>query len=204
VLKSSVRRRFGRGEVVFHQGDPGDSLHVVVRGLLVARSSTPLGDVVTLNIFPPGAVFGELALLSTESRRTATVVALEQSETLMLGRDAFDGLRRRNRNMDAFLVAVLTERNRALSEHLSDLVFNPAEQRIYRRLLLLASVAGDGDTGWVHVTQEEIASLAGTTRATVNRSLRRAAHDGLIELGRSRFRIVDPARLAAKAPRPPS
>jgi CRP-like cAMP-binding protein len=201
---SSVRRRFGRGEVVFHQGDPGDSLHVVVRGLLVARSSTSLGDVVTLNIFPPGAVFGELALLSTESRRTATVVALEQSETLMLGRGAFDDLRRRNRNMDAFLVAVLTERNRALSAHLSDLLFNPAEQRIHRRLLLLARVAADGDTGWVRVTQEEIASLAGTTRATVNRALRRAAQDGLIELGRSRFRIVDAARLAAKAPRPPS
>jgi len=201
ILKVAVRRRYARGEVVFHQGDLGDTFHIVLRGLLTARTVTPLGQVVTLNLFPVDAVFGELALLSVDARRAATVAALERSETLMIRRKDFADLRRRNPRMDAFLVAVLASRNRALSEHLTDLLFSPADERVYRRLLLLTDVATPGGSEWVKVTQEDVGSLAGTTRATVNRALRAAADAGTIELARGRFRILDRDALERRASR---
>jgi CRP-like cAMP-binding protein len=157
--------------------------------------------VVTLNLFPPGSVFGELALLSPDARRVATVAAVEPSETLVLRRDAFEELRRHDRGMDAFLVSVLARRNRDLSAHLMDLLFNPADERVFRRLLLLDDVASKGDRdGWVRATQDDVAAFAGTTRATVNRAMRQAERDGLVELGRGRYRIVDRAALRARAP----
>ena len=64
------------GEVVFHEADPADTVHLVVEGRFAARRSTPAGDTVTFSILGPGDTFGELALLGSQSRRTSTVVAL--------------------------------------------------------------------------------------------------------------------------------
>ena len=201
LLQVSSRRRYRRGEVVFHEGDPGDALHVVTHGLFVARTSTYLGQVVTVNLFPTGSVFGELALVSPDSRRSATVSAVERSETLVLRREPFEDLRRTDRGMDTFLVSVLARRNRDLTVHLTDLLFNAAEERVLRRLLLLDDVAPkDEAAGWVRATQEDVAAFAGTTRATVNRAMRQAERDGLIELSRGRYRIVDRERLHQRAP----
>jgi CRP/FNR family transcriptional regulator, cyclic AMP receptor protein len=201
LLQVSSRRRYRRGEVVFHEGDPGDALHVVTRGLFVARASTYLGQVVTVNLFPAGSVFGELALISPDSRRSATVAAVERSESLVLRREPFEDLRRNDRGMDTFLVSVLARRNRDLTGHLTDLLFNPAEERVLRRLLLLDDVTPKEEAGgWVRATQEDVAAFAGTTRATVNRAMRQAERDGLIELARGRYRIVDRDRLRRRVP----
>src|ERR671922_1063228 len=88
VLAAARLRRFARGEVIFHEGDPGDTLHLIARGRVAVRVTTPLGDTATLAVLGPGDFFGELALLS-ESPRTATVTALEKTETMALHRDAF-------------------------------------------------------------------------------------------------------------------
>jgi CRP/FNR family cyclic AMP-dependent transcriptional regulator len=201
LLRVSSRRRYRRGEVVFHEGDPGDALHVVTHGLFVARASTYLGQVLAVNLFPAGSVFGELALVSTDSRRSATVAAVERSESLILRREPFEDLRRSERGMDTFLVSVLARRNRDLTAHLMDLLFNAAEERVLRRLLLLDDVAPKEEAAsWVRATQEDVAAFAGTTRATVNRAMRQAERDGLVELARGRYRIVDRDRLRRRLP----
>jgi CRP/FNR family transcriptional regulator, cyclic AMP receptor protein len=197
VLKVAVRRRFARGEVVFHEGDPGDALHVVTAGVFLARTSSPRGDVVAVNVLCEGMVFGELALLTETYRRSATVVALRAASTLMLTRGDFEDLRRREPKVDRLLVAVLADRNRRLNDQLMELVFTPVQERVYRRLLAFAGAVGDGARpGWLDLSQGELAALAGTTRPTVNRALRRAERQGLVELARGRVRIVDAAALA--------
>src|SRR5438094_323704 len=85
----------GRGKVVFHEGDPGESLHVVMKGVFVARSASTQGHVLAVNVFRRGSVFGELSLLGVRPVRNATVVSLERGETLMVGRADFDDLRAR-------------------------------------------------------------------------------------------------------------
>jgi CRP-like cAMP-binding protein len=65
----SRRRRFDKGEVIFHEGDPGDTMHLLAKGHVAVRVTTPLGDVATLLILKPGDFFGEVALVSPAPQR---------------------------------------------------------------------------------------------------------------------------------------
>ncbi len=96
---------------------------------------------------------------------------------------------------------------RRLSEQLVDALYLPAETRVRRRLLDVARAyaGGDGSTGaapdgaQVPLTQEELASLAGTSRATVNKVLREEQEHGTISLGRGRTTVVDAGALERRA-----
>ncbi len=94
---------------------------------------------------------------------------------------------------------------RRLSEQLVDALYLPAETRVRRRLLDVArAYAGDGgepDGAQVPLTQEELASLAGTSRATVNKVLREEQEQGAIELGRGRTTVLDVGALGAAGAR---
>src|SRR6185312_2971400 len=68
VLATGTPRRFAAREIVFHEGDPGDTLHLVVTGRLAARSTTPLGQTATLNVLGAGDAVGELAVLDPAAR----------------------------------------------------------------------------------------------------------------------------------------
>ena len=93
VLAIARRRTFKRGEVVFHQDDPADSLHLVVDGRFAIARRTTIGEDTLLAIRARGEAFGELALVSGQER-SATVTALEESETLCLHRIDFHRLKR--------------------------------------------------------------------------------------------------------------
>jgi CRP/FNR family transcriptional regulator, cyclic AMP receptor protein len=76
VLSIARRRKFERGEVVFHQDDPADTLHLISKGRFVVRITTSLGDTAIFAVLGPGEMFGELALLGeADARRSATVAA---------------------------------------------------------------------------------------------------------------------------------
>ena len=202
LLRHTSTRRFGRQEVVFHEGDPGHSLHIVETGLFVARSSSTLGNMLTVNVFQPGSVFGELALLSAESDRSATVMAMRAGRTRVLHRDDLQLLRTGSagRAIDHFLMSVLIERNRLLTAQLIELLFTPAVKRVRRQLLRLGQLGiVDDDDGWIRISQEELSMMTATTRATVNRVLRDLEKRDIIELARGRTRIVDRARLSTTA-----
>lgn len=192
LLQISVRRTFGRGEVVFHRGDPAAALHLIVEGRFAVRIITPLGEAATLAVRGPGDAFGELALVSAgEEARSATVSALERSETRAILRADFLRLRREHPSVDAVLVAILAERVRRLSEQVTEAYYLPAETRVLRRLADLAELYG----GVVPLPQEQIAELAGTSRATVNRVLRAQEKQGFVELGRAKTVVTDIERL---------
>src|SRR5437867_11628596 len=92
LLALARRRTFDRDEVVFHRGDPADTLHLVSRGHFATRVTTQLGDTVTLAIEGPGEIFGELALVSPDGKRSATIAALEPGETRVIHRSDFERL----------------------------------------------------------------------------------------------------------------
>src|SRR5918995_4506577 len=85
------RRRFRRGEVIMHQGDPGDSLYVVASGAVKIVLPSTEGEEAIIATLRPGDFFGELALLDG-APRSATATSLEQSETLELPRATFHDL----------------------------------------------------------------------------------------------------------------
>src|SRR5437764_5691925 len=89
VLAAARRRRFARREVLFHEGDPGDTLHLIDKGRVALRIATPLGDVATIAVLGRGDAVGEMAVLEEGGRRGATVIALEATETLSVDRGQF-------------------------------------------------------------------------------------------------------------------
>jgi CRP/FNR family cyclic AMP-dependent transcriptional regulator len=198
-LAIARRRRFAKGEVVFHAGDPGDSLYLVARGRFAIRGGTVLGDTVMLRVIGTGSFFGELALVG-DDRRSATVTALEPSETLTIVRHDFEALRARHTSVDRVLVAALAQQVRRMSDLMTELLYLPAERRVLRRLLEVAELWGGARPGAiVPFTQEDLAGLAGTTRPTANRTLRQAEAAGHLRLSRGRIELLDPSALAAQA-----
>src|SRR5262245_66285776 len=88
-LASGTRiRRFRRGEVVFHVGDPGDALFLISSGSVKITLPSETGEEAILATLQPGEVFGELSLLDG-APRSATAVAHEPTETIILKRDRF-------------------------------------------------------------------------------------------------------------------
>lgn len=201
LLSIARRRTFARGEVVFHEQDPADTLHLIVKGHYVVRVTTPLGDTAILSVLGPGEMFGELALLDGEdARRSATVAALEAGETRSIHRIDFDGLRARHPETADILIAILSDQVRRLSRHLVEALYVSADKRVLRRLVEVAAryePDGDGATV-VPFTQEDVAGLAGTSRATVNRVLREEEARGTVRLGRGRTTVLDAEALARR------
>jgi CRP-like cAMP-binding protein len=200
LLLVARRRTFARNEVVFHRDDPADTMHLIARGRFAVRIVTPLGDTATLAVLSPGQTFGEVALLTEEDRRTATVLALEPGETRSLHQVDFAALRRRYPQALDVLVRALAARIDALSAQLVDALYVPADRRVLRRVAELAALYGEGRDGEVAIplTQEDIAGLAGTSRATVNRVLRECENRGLIRLKRGRTVVLNTAALARR------
>lgn len=200
VLSIARRRRFAKGEVVFHAHDPADTIHLVERGRFAVRVQTPLGDTAVLTVLGPGDLFGELALLGPDQRRTATIEALEAGETRSILRDDFEALRRRNPGVNEVLIAILVAEVTRLSRHLLDALYVSADSRVRRRLLELVAVYGDEDDDEVMVPlrQEDLAGLAGTSRATVNRVLREEETRGSLRLARGRVAVRDREGIASR------
>jgi CRP-like cAMP-binding protein len=196
LLTLARRRRFAKGEVLFHEGDPGDSLHILVRGHVAACITTPLGDTAMVRLLRPGEFFGELATIA-EAPRVATIVALDPVETLTVARARLDELRARRPAVDNVIMHALAAEVRRLAAALTEALYVPADKRVVRRVVDAATVFGaPGEpAGLVPLTQEEIAQLAGVTRSTANRVLRRAEGRGLVKIGRGRVEILDHAGL---------
>ena len=199
LLAIARRRTFGRGEVVFHQLDPADSLHLVARGRFAIRRTTQLGEDALLAIRGPGSFFGELALVSGDTR-SATVQALEPAETLAVYRTDFDDLRKRHPSVDHVLVLMLAQELRRMDELLSESYYVSVERRVLRRLLEVSEAYGGPATGVeVPLTQEQLAALAGASRATVNAVLSEERRRDTLSLARGKTTLKDPAALARRA-----
>ncbi|HET9946094.1 MAG TPA: Crp/Fnr family transcriptional regulator, partial [Actinomycetes bacterium] len=142
--------------------------------------------------------FGELALLNQGHVRTATVVALEASETLALTRGAFEALRHGHPAVERVVTEALARRVQELSSALLEALFVPVDRRVVARLVDLGRTYGDGAARGqvtVPITQDDLAGMAGTTRPTTNQVLQRLADEGVLTLGRGRIELRDVAAL---------
>ena len=179
VLRIALRRRYRKGDTLFHEGDLGDTLHMLVKGFVAVRITTPMGETATLTVLGPGDFFGEQALLTPNSRRTASIVALDVVETMTLTAAQCDELRNGDRRVDRLLTQALGAQVRRLSAGLLEALYATVESRVTRRLCELATLFGDGariGPVEVPITQEDLSTMAGTSRQTVNRVLNDLAH----------------------------
>jgi CRP-like cAMP-binding protein len=102
--------------------------------------------------------------------------------------------------VQALLVEALVTEVRRLAVQLLDALYVPVDRRVWRRLLELEEVFGDGSaTTVISLTQEDLAQVVGTTRPTMNRLLHDAETAGILRVSRGRVEIVDHDQLARRA-----
>jgi CRP/FNR family cyclic AMP-dependent transcriptional regulator len=192
------RRRFRRNEVIFHQGDIGDSLQVVASGGVKIVLPSTEGDEAIIASLKPGDFFGELALLDSSPRST-TATALEPTETLALPRDQFLRLIEEDADLVRALLHALAEELRRLTGHVEELHFLDLAGRLSMRLVRLArdqdpSAAGRVELDWPF-TQSDLAAMIGGTRQSVNKLLSGLVDDGLLSIERDTLVINDLGQL---------
>lgn len=193
MIDSFVHRRFRRDEVIFHQGDPGQSLHIISEGAVKIVLASPVGGEAIIATLRSGDFFGELALLDGEARSTSAI-AVEPTETLSLRRETFrDMLGRDIALRDAFHAGVAHELRR-LTNQVEELHFLDLPGRLASHLLRMADgleARADGVVlDWPY-TQRELASMIGGTRQSVNRLLGDLIDRGLLRIEHNRLLIPD-------------
>jgi len=210
VARHLRRRRFRRGEVIFHQGDPGDALHIVASGSVKIVLPSAEGDEAIIATVHAGDFFGELALLDG-APRSATAAAVEATETLSLPRDTFLEEIGRSASLRDVLLRSLAGELRRLTGHVEELHFLDLAGRLASRLLSLAREADPGPhrtaqgtleakLDWPF-TQSDLAAMIGATRQSVNRLLSDLVDRGLIRIDRDTLVITDLERLERQVAR---
>jgi CRP/FNR family transcriptional regulator, cyclic AMP receptor protein len=197
------RRRFRRHEVIFHQGDPGDSLHIVSSGAVKIVLPSLEGEEAIIATLRSGDFFGELALLDG-APRSATAVALEVSETWTLSRELLLATLDHDPSLRDALLAGLARELRRLTGHVEELHFLDLAGRLASRLVRLARESQPGSNevrmDWPY-TQSDLASMIGGTRQSVNKLLSELADRGLVVIEKDILVIPDVASLELEATR---
>jgi CRP/FNR family transcriptional regulator, cyclic AMP receptor protein len=196
------RRRFRRNEVIFHQGDTGDSLHIVAEGAVKIILPSTEGEEAIIATLWPGDFFGELSLLDG-APRSATASAIEPTETLVLPRTAFHDLVERDSALRDALLTGLARELRRLTGHVEELHFLDLAGRLAKRLARLAHETAPAAEGEVSLdwpfTQSDLASMIGGTRQSVNRLLSSLVDEGLVRIEPDQLVIVDVSALERRA-----
>ncbi len=195
IARLCQTRRLPAGQTLFVKGDPGDALYGVRRGQIRIETGTATGERLTIDVFGPGDLFGEIAVLDGRPR-TADAIAAEDAELFVLPRTEFLSHLEHEPRLAIRLIELLCGRLRSTNERTEEMMFLPLETRLARRLSTLAEDFG----AELQITQDELAGLVGVTRESVNRQLRAWRESGIVKLGRGRI-WVDVKRLAAETTR---
>lgn len=198
VSRLLKERRYRKGEIIFHQDDPGGYLYIIGVGRVRIYVAGPDGREVTLRIYGPDSNFGELSVLDGEAR-SASAAALDDVTTYVLYREDFMNLLRENFALVQHILAILAERVRYTTNYSEQLAFLSAPGRVAALLMRLAGAEGEVRPPIrLELSQQELADFANTTREWVNRALHDFAAEGLVRVERRAVVILDRSGLLAR------
>ncbi|MGD9002482.1 MAG: Crp/Fnr family transcriptional regulator [Anaerolineae bacterium] len=193
-----ARRTFARGVIIFHEGSPGRTLYIIESGKVRIFVLSESGREITVNIYGPGDVFGELALLDGLPRSAGAMV-LEKTTVLTLHRDDFLWHLREYPEMARSIIEVLSARLRYTTVHAESLAFLDVYGRVAEKVLELAERYGVERGEAIEIdlalTQAELASWVAATREHVNKVLGTFRDQGLIEIDGQTITLLDRERL---------
>ena len=191
-----------KGDVLFNEGEPGDSLYIVLSGKIKVGRRAADGRQNLIAVMGPSDMVGELSLFDP-GPRTATATALTDSRLARLRKQSLRPWLTNRPEIAEQLLWVLARRLRRTNDALADLIFTDVPGRVAKNLLQLAGKFGSRDGGVLRVThdltQEELAQLVGASRETVNKALADFASRGWLRLDGKSVIIMDPERLARRA-----
>ena len=181
----AIRKRYPKDTVVFLENEEGDFFFTILEGRIKVTILGDDGREVILSMLGPGDFLGEMALLDNEPR-SATAIAVEESELLSLHRSDFQSVLNDNRSITSALIRVLSARLRRANHQISTLALLDVYGRVARVIVDMAREEGkrlrDGRIAFRRATHQEIANRIGTTRETVTRMLKDLERQGLIHV----------------------
>ena len=196
----AVPRSYGRGQVVFRQGDHGDTCYVVRSGSVRVTHDHTDGRTITLAELRPGDMFGELAMFNAETR-SATVQALEDSSALALLAGDMRRMLLSHPHIAVNMLSWMSDRLRAANDRIARQSFQTVASRVAGALLAQVQARSSNDSHEaprevvIRATQAEIAQLAGASRESASRFLARLERDGVVTTGRGKVLVHDPSAL---------
>ena len=201
LARAARRHRYDRDEVIFYQGDPGDTFYILLSGQVKVSVSSADGQEAILVMLEQGESFGEFALLDDQPR-SATIETTLPTEVLALRKNDFHRLLRQHPEMAIQLLRVMTKRLRATDQLVQDAAFLDVADRLAKKLLQLMETHGRqterGREIDIHLTQQELAAMIGATRESVNKQLGALRERGLVAVDRQRITVLQPETLRAR------
>ena len=198
LVDMTAVRTLEADEVLCRKGDAAGQLYGVLSGRLKAVGSSSDGREVVFVVIGPGEVTGEIALIDGRER-SATIVAMEDSVLLVLGRREFLAFLRDDAEAGIHLAQALAAYVRRLSDTVEDAYYHPLPVRLAKKLLALSRQHGEETPDGVRITirfsQRELGELVGKTREAVNKQLRAWAADGLVDTVAGHLVVRDVERL---------
>lgn len=191
----AIARHYPLGSRVFTEGDRGDTCYVIRAGSARVTRQHRDGRVITLATLGPGDIFGELAMFDGEVR-SASVEAMAELDVLALIGEDLRLLLAKHPEVTVKLLAALAKRLRVANERISRQSFQAVAGRVAKALIDLIEDAPHGRPVTLHVTQTDVAQLAGTSRESVSRFLSTLEQAKVVVRGRGRITVENRDALA--------
>lgn len=192
LMAVARRRTFRSGEVIFHRDDPGEVLYTIKEGKVKICRISPDGQEISLAVLGAGEYFGEFSLYDGLSR-SADAIAIEKVECYTLQRSDFRQAIIKNPQIAIQVLEGLSKRIRNTDQMVEDLIFLDVYGRVAKKLLELADVHGiKGEQGIridVRLTQQELASMVGASRESVNKVMGYFTDKGYISTDKHRITL---------------
>jgi CRP/FNR family cyclic AMP-dependent transcriptional regulator len=183
VARTSTRRRFPKSSIVFHEGDAGDFLLVILRGRVKVVLLGDQGHETIIAILNRHQFLGEVALLD-DAPRSATVIALEEVEFLQIARAPFLELVNKHPAIAIKVMTHLASALRQSHEQIRTLSMFDAYGRVVRCLLGIARDHGEADGSRVIIrpkpSNQQLARMIGCSRETVSRCVTTMQNTGYL------------------------
>lgn len=179
--------------IVCRKGEPGDALYIVISGKLKVAAMSEDGREAILAILEDGETFGEMSLLD-EHPRSANVIAVQDSELLVIQRQDFSSYLVSHPKVAISLLGILCRRLRLMDDMMEDMRFLDIRSRLAKALSRLAlqhgRTAGNGSIRLdLKLSQEDLGGLICATRESVNKHLKAWEEEGVLDLSQNGFVI---------------
>ncbi|OCL26455.1 cAMP-binding protein [Orenia metallireducens] len=198
ISKLIITKSYKKGEIIFFEGDLGESLYLVKSGKVKLIKMVESGEEQIINIVKAGDIFAEVVLFD-DGNYPATAITMEATEVGIINGKDIEKLMYRIPEIALKILKVMSKRLRRAQQRIRNLGLKDTTSRTASALVYLAQEHGIGDETKVEInlslTQQELASLIGTSRETVSRTLNRFKDDGLVSVSRQKIIIRDLAGL---------
>ncbi len=200
LRKACVFKSFAAKEIILNEDDPGGSVYFILSGLVNITGFSARGREIWFNRLGPGEIFGEMALL-LDGYRTASVVAVEPTETAILSNTAFLDLLAENADISLWLLRELAKRLEQTTHKLYERVALNLSERLCVYLLEHCSGKPQPDGSYKITPPIVVAQLArqlNTDRENISRAISELAKEGIVRRDGRELYVLNPDRLEEK------